>query len=111
MPNRSRLVLECDFLLQSGLMALSPQDKAYYEDKLGWKGCLYLIASTVVIGAVAWPLLLYTQDWTTRQEGSWTLNTALEVSMSGAALGMLVSSLMYLVFRVLLMQGWLPRRR
>ena len=92
-------------------MALSPQDRAYYEEKLNWKGALYLFGVTIAIGAVVWPLLLYLQDWQTPRESLWTQKIVLETSMNGAALGLLVSGIMYTVFRVMLSQGWMPKRR
>lgn len=92
-------------------MALSPQDKAYYEEKLAWKGCIILVVSTVVLGAVAWPILIYLQQMSDTPKSAWTTDLALHASANGAALGMLVSAVMYLTFRILLAQGWLPRRR
>ena len=92
-------------------MALSPQDEAYYREKLGWKGFVYLFVWTVVIGAVVWPLFLFGQDWLAGQAAHWTLQDVLALAGWGFMLGMIVSVIMYLFFRVFLAQGWLPRRR
>jgi hypothetical protein len=92
-------------------MALTPEDKAYYRDKLGWKGFVYLFGWTVFIGAVIWPLFLYGQDWLAGQGSRWTIADILILSGSGFVLGMIISIIMYLLFRVFLAQEWLPRRR
>ncbi len=92
-------------------MALSPLDKAFYEEKLNWKSCAYLFASTCGIGAVAWPLLLFLQDWSIGRAGDWNLNQVFGVALTGIMFGMVVSAIMYLLFRFFLWMEWLPRRR
>jgi hypothetical protein len=92
-------------------MALSPQDKAFYEEKLGWKSFGYLFAATVIFGAIAWPVLLYVQDWSIGQTGTWTSTVVINLAAKGFLLGMVVSTVMYLIFKFFLEMGWLPRRR
>lgn len=92
-------------------MALSPQDKAFYEEKLGWKSFGYLFGATVFMGAVIWPLLLFLQDWSMGQAGQWNFNTVYNLAVMGFLLGTVVSVVMYLIFKFFLSMGWLPKRR
>jgi hypothetical protein len=92
-------------------MALSKQDQAFYEEKLGWKSFGYLFAATVMIGAVMWPLLLYIQDSSSGDTSKWTFNVVFDWSVIGFLLGSVVAVLMYLAFKFLLSMGWLPSRR
>jgi hypothetical protein len=92
-------------------MALSKQDQAFYEEKLGWKWIGYLFVATSVIGAVMWPALLYFQDWLGGQTKLWSLNVAYNLAVMGFLLGIVVSVVMYLGFKFLLQMGWLPSRR
>jgi hypothetical protein len=92
-------------------MALSKQDQAFYQEKLGLKTFSHLFASTVVIGAVLWPLLLYIQDSSSGLAGQWTFGVAFDWSMIGFMIGSVVAVVMYLVFKFLLTMGWLPSRR
>ena len=92
-------------------MALSPQDKAFYEEKLGWKSFGYLFLATVIIGAVAWPLLIYLQDWTNGDTSQWTSTVVIHLATMGFLLGMVVSVVMYLIFKFFLEMEWLPKRR
>jgi hypothetical protein len=92
-------------------MALSPQDRAFYEEKLNWKSFFYLLASTVGIGTVIWPLMLFVQDWSAGLAADWTVQRALGLSFDGFMFGLVVSAIMYLLFRFFLWMGWLPSRR
>jgi len=92
-------------------MALSPQDKAFYEEKLGWKSFGILYVATVTIGAIAWPLLAYVQDWSNGTTERWSGNVVFQVALIGFMLGTVVSVLMYLAFKFLLEMEWLPSRR
>jgi hypothetical protein len=92
-------------------MALSPQDKAFYESKLTLKSFYYLCGLTMAVSAVAWPVLFYIQDLSAGMTGRWTLNIAIEWSLIGAMLGSIVSLVMYFGFWLLLSMGWLPSRR
>ncbi len=92
-------------------MALSKNDQAFYEEKLGWKSFGYLFVATAIIGALMWPTLLYLQDWSIGQTGSWSLNVAYNLAVIGFLLGTVVAVVMYLAFKFLLSMGWLPSRR
>lgn len=92
-------------------MALSPQDKLFYEEKLGLKSFGRLFLATVVIGAISWPLLIYIQDWSNGDTSKWSGNVVYDLSIMGFLLGSVVSVLMYLAFKFLLEVGWLPKRR
>ena len=92
-------------------MALSKQDQAFYEEKLGLKSFGYLFVATALIGAIMWPLLLYIQDWSDGQTGMWSLNVAYKLAVIGFLLGTVVAVIMYLGFKFLLQMGWLPSRR
>jgi hypothetical protein len=92
-------------------MALSPQDRAFYEEKLGWKGFGYLFVATVVTGAIACPLVLYIQDYSIGRAASWNFGILTNVAISGMLLGMALSVIMFFLARFYLWLGWLPRRR
>jgi len=92
-------------------MALSPQDKAFYQEKLGWKSFGYLLAVTVIIGAIAWPLLAFIQDWSDGNTSKWNANQVFDLMVFGSLLGMVVSAVMYLIFKFFLEMEWLPKRR
>jgi hypothetical protein len=92
-------------------MALSKQDQAFYEKKLGWKSFGYMFAATAIIGAVMWPVLLYFQDWSAGQTSKWSVNVVYDLAVMGFLLGCVVAVIMYLGFKFLLSMGWLPSRR
>ena len=92
-------------------MALTPQDRAFYQEKLGWLGFLYLLIVTVLVGAVMWPALLYLQDYLNGQAGRWNFKIVFNVAISGMLLGCVVSVIMFALARLYLRLGWLPRRR
>jgi len=92
-------------------MALSKQDQAFYEEKLGWKSFGYLFGATTIIGAVTWPLLLYIQDSSVGQTSKWSANVIYDLAVMGFLLGTVVAVVMYLAFKFLLAMGWLPSRR
>jgi hypothetical protein len=92
-------------------MALSKQDQAFYEEKLGWKSFGYMFAATAIIGAVMWPSLLYLQDWSAGQTSKWSFNVVYDLAVMGFLLGTVVAVVMYLGFKFLLQMGWLPSRR
>ena len=92
-------------------MPLSPQDKEFYESKLALNSFGYLFGATVLIGAIAWPLLLFMEDWSMGQTESWSLTVAFHLAIIGFLLGTVVSVIMYLLFKLFLEMGWLPKRR
>jgi hypothetical protein len=92
-------------------MALTPEDRAFYEEKLGWKGYVYLWALTTVVGAIIWPLLLYIQDASAGQTSKWSSTVVGQLAFCGALMGTTMSVIMYLIARFYLWMGWLPSRR
>ena len=92
-------------------MALSPQDQAYYEEKLGVKGFIPFFVATVLIGSVIWPLMLYLMDLSAGSTSAWTGKVVGNLMIMGFMLGSVVSVVMNLIFRFLLWIGWLPSRR
>jgi len=91
-------------------MALSKQDQAFYEEKLGFKYIGYLFGTTCIIGAIACPLLLYIQDWSDGQTSKWSFTVLSNLAIIGCLLGSVVAVVMYLFFKFLLEMGWLPKR-
>jgi hypothetical protein len=92
-------------------MALSAQDKAFYEEKLGIKNFYYMLGVTIIMGGVIAPLLFFVQDWSVGLAGRWDFNVAFDWSMIGMMLATIVAVVMYLGFKFLLSMGWLPSRR
>jgi hypothetical protein len=92
-------------------MALSRQDKEFYEQKLELSSYAYVFGATVLIGAVMWPALIFIQDWSAGQTGKWNFNVAFDLAVMGFLLGSVLSTVMYLAFKFLLSVGWLPSRR
>jgi hypothetical protein len=92
-------------------MALSPEDRAYYEEKLNWKGYVWLWGVTVIVGAIIWPLLIYIQDASAGQTGKWSAEVVGQLAFCGALMGTTMSVIMYLIARFYLWMGWLPSRR
>jgi hypothetical protein len=92
-------------------MALSPQDKAFYEEKLQMKSLYILCGATSIMGGLMWPSLIFLQDWSIGQTSMWTANVAFHLFLMGFLLGLVVSVIMYLILKFLLEMGWLPSRR
>ncbi len=92
-------------------MALSQQDKLFYAEKLGWKSFGILFSATVIIGSIAWPLVIYLQDWSDGQTEKWNGTVVYNLAVMGFLLGTVVSVVMYLAFKFLLEMEWLPSRR
>ncbi len=92
-------------------MALSPQDYAFYHEKLKWKAFLWLFFTTTAMGAIFCPVLLYYQDYSIGQTGKWSWRVIGELSLIGVMLGTIVSLIMFFLARFYLWMGWLPRRR
>ena len=92
-------------------MALSDRDRAFYQERLGWKGFAYLFGVTVIMGGVLWPTLLFLQDYASGEKSAWNLKVAAELGVSGMVLGSVVALLMFCLARFYLWMGWLPRRR
>lgn len=92
-------------------MALSPQDKAYWEDKLGWKGFVLLLAGTIFMGCLIGPIFLFTLDWSSGHTGKWTWAIALDIAQSNFMLALLVATIMWCLGRLYLWMEWLPSRR
>jgi len=91
-------------------MALTPQDKAYWEDKLGWKGFVYLLVGTVSIGCFIGPLFLYLVSWMNGHADQWSWALALEISESNFMLALLVAIMVWCIGRLYLWMEWLPSR-
>jgi hypothetical protein len=91
-------------------MALSKQDQAYYQEKLGYKYIAYLFATTSIVGAIAFPSLFYFQDWMDGQTGKWSSHVVSNLATEGFLIGSVFAVGMYLLFKFLLEMGWLPRR-
>ena len=92
-------------------MALSKSDKEFYEEKLSLKNCYYLIGVTVLMGAIAWPLLNYVDDVQAGLTARWNASIVIDWALIGASLGSIVAAVMYLGFKFLLSMEWLPSRR
>jgi hypothetical protein len=92
-------------------MALTPQDYAYYEEKLAVMGYLPYFFSTLLIGAIGVPLMLYMLDWSSGDTSHWTPHLVGTLIAMGCMLGSVVSVIMNFIFRFLLSMGWLPPRR
>ena len=91
-------------------MALSKNDKAFYEEKLNYKSIGYLFGATTLVGAISWPLLLYMQDWSSGDTSIWSTTVVYNLAVMGFLLGSVVAVVMYLAFKGLLQMGWLPSR-
>ncbi len=100
-----------DFILLFPPMALSAHDKEFYEEKLRWKSFGILLGATMLVGMIAWPTLIYLQDWSNGDTSKWSGDVAFKLSMMGFLLGMVVSTVMYLLLKFFLEMGWLPKRR
>jgi len=92
-------------------MALSPQDRAFYKEKLGWKALIYLLVATIIMGSVIWPLMLFLLDWSAGQGGKWTLAIAWNMAIANFPLALVVSAIMWSIAQFYLYMGWLPSRR
>ncbi|MEJ0001002.1 MAG: hypothetical protein WDO13_18660 [Verrucomicrobiota bacterium] len=92
-------------------MPLSKSDQQFYEEKLSLKSFGRLFLVTAILGAVAWPALLFVTDWQAGQAANWTAGLVINVATVGFLLGTVVSVVMYLGFKFLLQMGWLPSRR
>jgi hypothetical protein len=92
-------------------MALSAQDKAFYEEKLALNSYGYIFGFTVLIGVIGWPLLFFIQDAMLGLGSRWTASIVFDYSVIGGLLGSVVGIAMYLFFKMLLELGWLPKRR
>jgi hypothetical protein len=92
-------------------MALTPQDQNYYEEKLGVKGFIPVFFSTLLIGAICVPLLLFSMDWSAGSTSQWNGHVVGTLMAMGCMLGSVVGVIMNLIFRFLLWMGWLPARR
>jgi hypothetical protein len=92
-------------------MALSPQDQAYWKEKLGWKGFGFLLASTMIIGCVIWPLLLFVQDWLRGHAGDWAWSDGLDIAKGNFSLALLVTVIMWFFGWFFYWMRWLPSRR
>jgi hypothetical protein len=92
-------------------MALSKQDRNFYQEKLGWKSFGVLFTTTVIVGAVMTPIMIFMLDWSQGQAGKWSISMAIDVSMIGFCLGVIMAVILYFFFKFLLSMGWLPSRR
>jgi hypothetical protein len=92
-------------------MALSKQDKAFYEEKLGWKSFGFLLGVTALLGAIIFPVMTYLQDLSAGNTSKWSGNIIFNLSVMGVLLGSVVAVVMYLVFKFFLQMEWLPSRR
>jgi hypothetical protein len=92
-------------------MALSPQDKTFYEERLGLKSFGYVFGATTILGAIIWPTLLYLEDLSNGDTSKWSGNVVYNLAVMGFLLGSVVAVIMYLLFKFFLQMGWLPSRR
>ncbi len=92
-------------------MPLSPQDKAYWSEKLGWKAFAYLSLCTIIIGCVMEPLVLLTMDWSAGHGSGWTWGSLFDVAGANFFLALLVSTIIWCIGRGYLYMEWLPSRR
>ncbi|MCE0499354.1 MAG: hypothetical protein LV481_15545 [Methylacidiphilales bacterium] len=92
-------------------MALSPQDKTYYEEKLEVKGYIPFFFATLIVGGISVPFLLFLMDWSAGSTSHWNAHLVGTLMAMGCMLGSVVSIVMNLIFRFLLLMGWLPSRR
>ncbi len=92
-------------------MPLSPQDQQFYADKLSWKSFAKLMGATMLIGAIGMPGMLFTLDWSAGAVTKWNGNLIFNLALYGVMLGIVMSVVMYLLFRFFLSIGWLPSRR
>ncbi len=67
--------------------------------------------TTSGVGAIMVPIMLYIQDASAGQAGTWTMKIVLNLAVVGFLIGCLVAVVMYLGFKFLLQMGWLPSRR
>jgi hypothetical protein len=92
-------------------MALSKEDKDFYEGKLALNSFGYVFAATTIIGAVGWPVLFYMQDASAGLTARWNFDIAFKWAMMGFMVGTMVSICIYLGFKFLLQMEWLPPRK
>jgi hypothetical protein len=92
-------------------MALSPQDHTYWEDKLTVMGFLPFFLTTTLIGAIAFPVMLFLMDWSSGSIANWSTHVVVNLMTIGFMFGTILSILMNFIFRFLLWMGWLPSRR
>jgi hypothetical protein len=88
-------------------MALSKQDQAFYEEKLGYRTIYFLFGWTCLTGAILFPAVTYVQVGDTK---TFTTNVACDLAIEGLLLGSVVAAVLYLAFKFLLSMGWLPAR-
>lgn len=92
-------------------MPLSPQDQAYWKEKLGWKAFVFLLLSTSIMGCIVWPLVLFALDWSGGHADQWTWADALAMAQSHFPLALLVTVIMWFFGQLYYWMGWLPSRR
>jgi hypothetical protein len=92
-------------------MPLTPQDKAYWKDRLGWKAFVFLVLSTEIVGCVVWPILLYVMNQTSNPPGVWSWAITSGAIGSYFMLALLVSTIMWFAGQLFLWMDWLPRQR
>ena len=92
-------------------MALSAQDKEFYEQKLSMGSFGYVAGATTLVGTIGWPILFFVQDWSVGLAGRWDFKVALNWCAMGFLIGLTVSVFLYLFFKFLLEMEWLPARR
>jgi succinate dehydrogenase hydrophobic anchor subunit len=92
-------------------MPLSPQDRAYWRDRLGWKAFVYLFVSAVFMGCFVYPLLLFVLAWLNGHLGDWTFAGAVDMAKANFFLALLISLMMWLIAQLYYFMDWLPPRR
>ncbi len=92
-------------------MPLSPQDQAYWKEKLGWKSFLYITAATVGMGCVVWPLVQFILSATSGHASDWTWSLMAQVVVANFFLALLVSTLIWCIGQMYYYMDWLPPRR
>jgi hypothetical protein len=92
-------------------MALSPEDRGYYERKLELSSFKNVVGVIVGCGTLAFPLLMFIQDVAIGKTEKWGVQVVVNLSFMGFMLGFMTSVAIYLIFKFLLEMGWLPSRR
>lgn len=92
-------------------MPLTPQDQAYWKERLGWKAAVFLVVSTVVMGCVVAPLAMFFLSWSSGHASDWTWASAFDFATANFWLALLVSTIMWFVGQLYRWMDWLPPRR
>lgn len=90
---------------------LSPQDQAYWKEKLGWTWFLRVTSVTVFIGCVIWPIFRFVLSWQAGHAGEWTWGGTTSMIFADFFVALLVSTIVWCVGQLYLLMDWLPPRQ